>query len=230
MRFEKQPKNDNRWAMASGWLIRPDIIVTAGHCAYDWNKSSPGGRAVSVKAYIGYHGKQFVQSSDVQFRHVKRIVTTAGWLLDGQNETTDVAFFQVDKAFTGIKPFQFVNTPLKGINNIGVVGYPADKRYNNTATGEQGAQMWEAYSKTTWDLAKSPMHTLDYQLSTYPGKHKAHFLLQCTVSNKLARPVWFASYQEKYQYINWGACLRRNPVELCKYNWRTLRQRCPCLS
>lgn len=46
------PQDDDRWAMATGWLVRPDIIVTAGHCAYDWG-SGKLGRAVRVKAYIG---------------------------------------------------------------------------------------------------------------------------------------------------------------------------------
>lgn len=129
------------------------------------------GRAIQVKAYIGYHGKGSMHNHDVQFRHVKRIVAPADWLANGKHESTDVAFFQVDKPFVGVKPFQFFNTPVHGSDSIGIVGYPADKRFNNQSTGEQGAQMWQAFSKVNWDLSKSKMHTLDYTISTYPGKH-----------------------------------------------------------
>ena len=67
--------------MATGWLIRPDLLVTAGHCAYDWNL----GRATEVKAYIGYNGKASVGTSNVQFRSGAKVVITGGWLRSREN-------------------------------------------------------------------------------------------------------------------------------------------------
>lgn len=55
IRYENQP-NDNNWGMGTGWLIRPDLLVTAGHCAYDFGEERYG-RATIVKAYMGYSGK-----------------------------------------------------------------------------------------------------------------------------------------------------------------------------
>ena len=100
------------WAMGTGWLIAPDIFVTAGHCSYDWGHKM--GRATEVKAYIGYHGRQSEKDHDVQFRRVKRIVTTEGWVKTRGQKCFDVSFMQVDKPFTGTKPFKFDETPAKG--------------------------------------------------------------------------------------------------------------------
>lgn len=44
--YEFQPPG--RWFIGTGWLIRPDIFVTAGHLCYDWSHKQ--GRATEVKA------------------------------------------------------------------------------------------------------------------------------------------------------------------------------------
>ena len=46
--------------------------------SYDWSHKM--GRADEVKAYIGYYGHQSESDPNVQFRRVKRIVTTEGWV------------------------------------------------------------------------------------------------------------------------------------------------------
>lgn len=40
--------------MGSGWLIRPDLLVTAGHVVFD--KARGCGAATQLKCYIGYNG------------------------------------------------------------------------------------------------------------------------------------------------------------------------------
>lgn len=130
-----------QWSHGTGWLIRPDIFVTAGHCSYDWGHKM--GRADEVKAYIGYRGKDSAKEADVQFRHVKRIVTTEGWVKTKGQKSFDVSFMQVDKPFTGITPIRFEETPVQGSLEIGVVGYPAD--LYDKRTGEHGAYMHEMF-------------------------------------------------------------------------------------
>ena len=98
--------------MGTGWLISPDIFVTAGHCSYDWGHKL--GRATEVKAYIGYKGRQSEQDPNVQFRRVKRIVTTEGWVKTKGQKCFDVSFMQVDKPFSGVTPIKFVDTPNQG--------------------------------------------------------------------------------------------------------------------
>ena len=104
--------------MGTGWLVSPDVFVTAGHCSYDWSHQL--GRATEVKAYIGYSGRQSEKSPNVQFRHVKRIVTTEGWVKTKGQKSFDVSFMQLDKPFSGTVPIQFAETPAKGIMGIGV--------------------------------------------------------------------------------------------------------------
>ncbi|CZR64652.1 uncharacterized protein PAC_14550 [Phialocephala subalpina] len=132
IRYENQP-NDNNWGMGTGWLIRPDLLVTAGHCAYDFGEERYG-RATIVKAYMGYSGKTNLSpvnlnSGAVQLRMGKTFITTTGWLQsEGTNRRTDVAFLKLDRPFTGnFTPVSYVDTPFSGQDIIGVVGYPADK-------------------------------------------------------------------------------------------------------
>lgn len=127
--------------MGTGWLISPELLVTAGHCSYDWSHKL--GRATEVKAYIGYRGKDKLNDPNVQFRHVSKIVTTEGWLKAKGQKSFDVSFMKLDKPFTGIKPFLYDETPSKGNMVLGVVGYPGD--LSNKRTGEKGAFMYEMF-------------------------------------------------------------------------------------
>ena len=154
------------WAMATGWLVKPDIFVTAGHCSYDWGHKL--GRATEVKAYIGYDGHQSEKEPDVQFRSVKKIVTTEGWVKSKGHKAFDVSFMQVDAPFTEITPVRFEETPSSGSLTLGVVGYPAD--LPDKKTGEKGAHMYEMFLSTEFDLSTQADTMLEYQIDTFGGK------------------------------------------------------------
>lgn len=55
--------------IATGWLIRPDLIVTAGHVACDFDHGF--GLLKSIKVYIGYDGAKTIHSNNVQYRQGK---------------------------------------------------------------------------------------------------------------------------------------------------------------
>ena len=152
--------------MATGWLIKPDIFVTAGHCSYDWSHEM--GRATEVKAYIGYSGHQLEKDPSVQFRHVKRIVTTEGWVKAKGHKSSDVSFMQVDVPFTGIAPVLFEETPPKAHTILGVVGYPGD--LSDKRTNEKGARMYECFKPTKYDLSTQADTMLEYEIDTYGGE------------------------------------------------------------
>ena len=157
--------------MGTGWLISPDIFVTAGHCSYDWGHKM--GRAEEVKAYIGYKGHQSEKDPSVQFRRVKRIVTTEGWVKTKGSKCFDVSFMQLDKPFEGVQPIKFEETPAKGNMTIGVVGYPGD--LSDKQTGERGAYMYEMFLPTEFDLATQSDTMLEYQIDTFGGKKNLFF-------------------------------------------------------
>lgn len=191
LKYEGQPAMA-KWPIATGWLIRPDLLVTAGHCAFDWghnreylsasqhqellteSNSLPVGRLVQVKCYIGYNGHESIHDTraQVQFRSGKRVATTLEWLTAKNNRNFDVAFIQVDKPFTGVTSFQFVDTPLSGTSSIGVVGYPGDLK--DEKTKEVGAHMYEMFLSTTYNLAESQWRMLEYHIDTYGGEWSRH--------------------------------------------------------
>ena len=175
MRYEYQSVKDDRWGNGTGWLIRPDVLVTAGHCAYDWNRGL--GRCMKIKAYIGYNGISSVGTRNVQFRQGKKVVTTDPWLKSSTKTSNDVAFIQLDEPFEGVRPYKFCTTPMKGNATLGVVGYPGDKRHNNDPNRELAEQMYEEFSKTDWSLTRSGDKMLEYRIDTYKGNS----LLVCTI-------------------------------------------------
>ncbi|KND90486.1 hypothetical protein TOPH_04669 [Tolypocladium ophioglossoides CBS 100239] len=135
------------WMMGTGWLIRPDLLVTAGHVVYDWGHHLRA--ATQIKCYIGYNGRASVKGPDVQPRYGKTIVTTAEWIKAVDNRPRDVAFIQVHKAFTGnLRTFDFVDTPMSDTCLLGIVGYPGDKSLDSGGRTETGAQMYEQFKKT----------------------------------------------------------------------------------
>jgi V8-like Glu-specific endopeptidase len=166
LRYEKQ-KSEDPWAMATGWLIRDDLLVTAGHCAFDWSHNL--GRLTHIKAYLGYSGKGSISDSNVQFRKGKRVVTTSEWLTTRGNKSHDVSFIQLQHPFTKVQPIRFVDTPKSGTLVLGVVGYPGDKTDGNT--GEAGARMYQMFRETPYNLEESRDRMLEYTIDTYGGKY-----------------------------------------------------------
>jgi V8-like Glu-specific endopeptidase len=153
--------------MATGWLIRPDLVVTAGHCVYD--HAHYLGKLTHIKAYIGYAGKDSITDpgSMVQMRIGKSVCTTSKWFESGVSETGDVAFVLLEKPFTDVKPIKYAETPLSDTLKLGIVGYPGDLIDEH---GEKGAVMWEMYLATKFDLTTSNEGLLQYQIDTYGGK------------------------------------------------------------
>lgn len=162
--------------MGSGWLIEPDLMVTAGHNVYNWagpDGDTPLGQAVTIQCHIGYHGEDSVGNDpSVQSRMAKRCVTSAEWLQNKKNRHRDFAIIQVDRPFTGnLRLFRFENTPSQGNESIGVVGYPGDMRIRNkSGKMEAGALMYMQFAGTAYNRNTSKLGLLTYRISTFGGQ------------------------------------------------------------
>ncbi|KAK2051651.1 trypsin-like serine protease [Colletotrichum caudatum] len=177
-RFDDVEEGTSMWVMGTGWLIRPDLLVTAGHVVYNWTKGL--GEAREIRCYIGYNGRAFIREKYVQSRCATKIVTTAEWLSDKADRarTKDVAFIQVDRPFEGnLSLFKYTDdTPVTASHTLlGVVGYPGDKYLANEKTSEQenGAEMYEEFRETSYNISKSPRNMIEYKISTYGGQSGA---------------------------------------------------------
>ena len=124
-------------------LVRPDVMVTAGHNVYDRDLHPKTnvqlGHCTNMKAWIGYQGRDSHNDKNVQFRSGHKVVTTSNWHDDRDSARYDVAFVKLNKPFSLTKLFKFAETPNHGSEKLGIVGYPADK----TLGDENGAEMYE---------------------------------------------------------------------------------------
>lgn len=194
----------NQWAMGTGWLIKPDLLVTAGHCVFDWQHKL--GRVEEVKAYIGYSGRASVNTPDVQFRKGARVASTAEWLRTKGARSYDVGFIKVSKPFTGVTPIRFADTPKQGADNLGVVGYPGDLR--DEATREPGAHMYEMFLNVNWDLEEAENNMLQYEIDTFGGMEFKWQAMKRASTNDVTRKFWQSSPSSTRHGIDRSPCFR----------------------
>ncbi|OTA69291.1 hypothetical protein K449DRAFT_428729 [Hypoxylon sp. EC38] len=156
---------DSKFAHGTGWLIRPDVMITAGHNVFTWRAG--GGRAREIIAYAGYNGASSINDPSVEVRRAKRVVTTSQWLSNRGSMAHDFALVMFDKPFTNVAPFQYIETPLKDKLELGVVGYPADKI--DATTGERGGKMYELFENTEYNIMEQKDTMLEHFIDSEGG-------------------------------------------------------------
>ncbi|KAF4950278.1 hypothetical protein FSARC_13253 [Fusarium sarcochroum] len=93
-RFANKQTGHSIWKIGTGWLVRPDLIVTGGDVVYDAEYQL--GAATQVKCYIGYRG---TASSEIQPRYGQRVTFSADWIDGSEKRSRDIAFIQVAEPF-----------------------------------------------------------------------------------------------------------------------------------
>ncbi|EJP62707.1 ATP synthase F1 [Beauveria bassiana ARSEF 2860] len=163
------------WTMGTGWLIRDDLVVTAGHNVYS---DTYGGQALRIKCWIGYRGRDLANDPRVQHRNAMNIVTTEAWRSQSADRKRhDVAMIQVDAPFMGnLRLFNYINTPSPQISgSIVLVGYSGDKSPERNEE-DIGGWMYEGRCPARYDLAESS-HMIEHKVDTYGGQSGAPILL-----------------------------------------------------
>ncbi|KAJ5136337.1 hypothetical protein N7448_004891 [Penicillium atrosanguineum] len=141
-----------------------------------------------MKCHIGYNGRDSLNTSDVQTRSARKIVTTGEWVDSSNNRHKDVAFIQLDRPFTGnLRLFGYKSTPIKGYEMIGVVGYPGDRTLSDRdGIEEQGAQMYELFGAIMYNRNENVLQMLQYKLSTFGGQSGAPVIRKKTPNVSIA--------------------------------------------
>lgn len=158
----------------TGWLIREDLVVTAGHIVVDvpFEQCKIQTFATIVQVYIGYRGKDAMDamdSPDVDFRKGTRVVVPWGYAVM-KKSVNDFAFVQLNQPFRNVSPIEPRVTPPFGTAELCVVGYPTDKKKIYVDEEEEdGAEMYEDSAPVTWRLERH-QGLLAYQISTEAGK------------------------------------------------------------
>ncbi|CEL06614.1 hypothetical protein ASPCAL09786 [Aspergillus calidoustus] len=160
LHYQSQSRED--WAVATGFLIRDDLVATTGHCAFD--RSYELGRLNEVKVYLGYSGRGNVDNPEVEFRTGQSVATTNEWN-EAERVEADLAFIKLDEPFYNVEPIEYKNTPASARKVIGVVGYPGDIRQD----GEPGGRLQQDFQETRWNIHQSGTQTLEYTIDPNGG-------------------------------------------------------------
>ncbi|RBA10536.1 hypothetical protein FPRO05_05125 [Fusarium proliferatum] len=152
--------NGNEEFIGTGWLINNDMVVTAGHCLYDWRYM--GGFLKYVKCYFGYEGER----SPGVYRYGVTAAAPAEYL-KAESSVHDVSFIRLNERVTDIKPIHYSVTPPKVTAQLGVVGYPGDLDF--------GKYLYEHWATVQIDLARTGT-LLSYFIDTTPGQSGAPVL------------------------------------------------------
>ncbi|KAE8320157.1 hypothetical protein BDV41DRAFT_3623 [Aspergillus transmontanensis] len=173
--FSAKNSSEPIWTMGTGWLIREDLVVTAGHNVYS---KTYGGQAKRIKCWIGYRGRNAAKHSSVQHRNALNIVTTASWYNQDGKRQRDVALIQVSAPFEGdLNLFQF--RPTDTVVNekpLTIVGYPGDKYVEDNGNRDYGANMYSGKSNITFNLEETG-GMIEYRIDTFGGQSGAPILL-----------------------------------------------------
>lgn len=160
IKYDGQREDDSRYAQGTGWLVQPNLLVTDGHLTYDHESSL--GKAVEVKAYVGYNGKNSIGKDDFQFRSGTKVATTKAWVESGLKQSGDVGFVALDRSFDKINPIQWEHL-LRGQLFVENAGYPSDAQ---SSREEEGAG---TSRNTGLDLRTTASNMSGYEISSYAG-------------------------------------------------------------
>ncbi|MBF0300176.1 MAG: trypsin-like peptidase domain-containing protein [Oligoflexia bacterium] len=117
-RFISQPAAAN----CSGFLVGPDLLVTAGHCVQNLNECKQMLWVFDYKVKDAAHVNDKISVPTSSVYSCKELIGQA--LNNGDEE--DFAFIRLDRAVTGRNPLSFRKSGTIGVNEqVVVIGHPS---------------------------------------------------------------------------------------------------------
>ena len=134
--------DDPRGGSGTGYLIDMNYgvqkefsnVAASSRCLFDPQL----GKAIAIKCYIGYNGRDSLKKGHVQICRGYRALVPYKWISQSDRRA-DAGFFSVVPGFKGkIPPLAYMDAPLGGRHPFLTVGYRGDRSH----AGELGAQMY----------------------------------------------------------------------------------------
>ncbi|KAH6878154.1 hypothetical protein BKA58DRAFT_435864 [Alternaria rosae] len=153
---------------ASGGLIGPWLVSTSAHNFMNVGGPNCVSRAVSVRAYIGYHLQGSSRGIRVQERFCTMFIVRQEWAKSKfTSSQDDRALVVLQHRFTEVKPALY-KAPSLGKSDVLVVGYPSENTqqvYDSCKNCQQAGCMYVVKGEAELKVRK----LLQYKLSTMPG-------------------------------------------------------------
>jgi glutamyl endopeptidase len=152
--------------IGTGWLVAPDVVVTAGHCVYNdpWEDNGRrfgSGSADAIEVYFGRRG-------DDLGRVFKAVAIDAAdkWI-NGKNDEFDFGAIFLNKSVNDSGDhFEFAEFGTDDLERmlVNIAGFPGDKPGKNHP--DSGKFMYEHVNR----IVKAGQRQLEYIIDTYPGQ------------------------------------------------------------
>lgn len=124
-RFTQQP---SLAYACSGFLIAPDILVTAGHCQVNTGevRNEPEMYCKVFDWLFDYQAndKGETQTADIPMDRLYRCKRTIYAVVDDHAPFRDFAIVQLDRPVTGRRPFKIAKSPVAVGDALAMIGYP----------------------------------------------------------------------------------------------------------
>lgn len=112
---------DGTRSLGTGFLVAPQVLITAGRCVYD----PAGGWAREIEVIPGLDGARRPWGASLS----QSFMTVRGWF-DNQDPDFDYGCIVLPEAFKNIGQFGLANLPSAALSGqvLNYAGYPADKQ------------------------------------------------------------------------------------------------------
>ncbi|KAI4629845.1 uncharacterized protein J4E87_003032 [Alternaria ethzedia] len=154
---------------ASGVLIGLDLVLTAAHNVRDRGGDNNVSRAVSIKAYIGYHrqGSSF-EGTGVQQRFGRIAIVLQEWKRSEFASQNDMALIKLENKFTQVTPAVYQVPSLPVETRVLVVGYPGENKKQVRGSCPR-CQTAGCMYEVAGEAKQATEKLLEYKLSTVSG-------------------------------------------------------------